>query len=214
MKFIPKERPFSDAKIIKQEGSERPSWHESTSPYDINLAEALSALIKTIRTGEWRAACWFGHQLFISGPEIEAWVWLHLRSHCVEDIGLAAPEAISRIADFEETYYRCVERSERRWLVGFGAIRYLASLPKDRSNDEAYSRMIIELREGTGNIPVIPDRAFDYHIKRGKELGRGMVHFFSNATKLANDHRDGQTNEDLEFLKNRAIESDNEKQKR
>jgi replication-associated recombination protein RarA len=203
MKFIPKERSLKAATIVIKEGSNRPSWNLSKSPYGINLGEATSAVIKCIRTNEWRTACWFAHQLFISGKEAEEWIWLHLRSHCIEDIGLAAPEAINIISNLEITYFKCMERSERRWLVGFGAVRYLCSLPKDRSNDEAYARMIIELRENITDYPNIPDRALDCHTESGKKLNRGKVHFFTEAAKI-NNEVNSETKDDFDFLLKRA----------
>lgn len=207
MNFIPKEK--FDSKLIRgPEG--RILWQQSCSPYNVNLAECLSALIKCARVNDWREACWFAYQLFISGEEVEKWAWLHLRTHCVEDIGPAHPESILVISELERSYFLLAPGSERRYLTGHWAVRYLSSLTKDRSNDESYAKMIIDLREGNPG-PEIPDRALDYHITKGKQLGRSVVHFYEEATILqprASSY--GLNNEDRMFLLKRAYEKEAE----
>lgn len=178
--FIPKEK-FSSNLIRGPEG--RILWQQSHSPYGVNLAECLSAMMKCARINNWKDACSFAHQLFISGEEVERWAWLHLRTHCVEDVGPAEPNSILIISELERSYFSLASGSERRYLTGFWAVRYLSSCLKDRSNDELYAKMIINLRE-SGAVPEIPDNAFDFHVTKGKEMKRGMKHFFTKATRL------------------------------
>src|SRR5690606_19107482 len=145
-------------------------------------------------------------QLFISGEEVEHWAWLHLRTHCVEDIGPANPNSILIISELERSYFDLAAGSERRYLTGFWAVRFLSSCLKDRSNDEHYAKMIIELRENE-TIPSIPDNAYDFHITKGKEMGRGMTHFFKDATQLSpiSNQYDSE-NQSRKFLIDRAME--------
>jgi len=202
--FIPKEN-FASQLIRGPEG--RILWQQSYSPYNINLAECLSAMIKCARINNWKDACAFGHQLFISGEEVEKWAWLHLRTHCVEDIGPAEPNSILIISELERSYFQLAAGSERRYLTGFWAIRYLSSCFKDRSNDEHYAKMIIELRENSV-ILTIPDNAFDFHVTKGKEMKRGMEHFFTDATKLYPKSKSYKENDSLKFLIERAKKFD------
>ena len=207
--FIPKEK-FGSCLIRGPEG--RILWQQSTSPYNVNLAECLSAMIKCARVNNWKDACSFAHQLFISGEEVEHWAWLHLRTHCVEDIGPANPNSILIISELERSYFDLAAGSERRYLTGFWAVRFLSSCLKDRSNDEHYAKMIIELRENA-TIPSIPDNAYDFHITKGKEMGRGMTHFFKDATQLSpiSNQYDSE-NQSRKFLIDRAMEFDENKE--
>lgn len=204
--FIPDEKHSAE---IKYGPEGRVLWQESYSPYGVNLGLCLSALTKTMRVNNWRDACWFAHQLFISGENSENWVWRALRTFCVEDIGLAEVQSIVVIGELERTYFSCPSASERRYLAGFSAVRYLSKLPKDRSNDEAYAAMIIKLREGAPQ-PSVPDCAYDYHLKVGREKGRGLLHFFTKATVLSPDHSSLETTSDKEFLIDRAKQFEND----
>lgn len=200
--FIP---PEKSGAVLRRGPEGRVLWAGSLSPYGHDLAVMLSALVKCIRVSNWRDACWFGHQLFISGEEAELWVWKHLRTVAIEDVGPAEPTALLVVAETERSYFDFPSGSERRYLAGFWVVRYLSSVHKDRSNDEAYAAMIIQLREGA-LLPEIPDRAYDFHMKRGKDMGRGMAHFFTEATLLVqpDGHVESSSNPDRDFLIERA----------
>jgi hypothetical protein len=63
-------------------------------------------------------------------------------------------------------------------------VRYLASLPKDRSSDEMAQWIRYQVDQA-GLRPAIPDYALDVHTARGQEMGRGRRHFFEQAAQLA-----------------------------
>jgi len=201
--FIPKER-FS-ANIKRSEKTGKILWQESESPYGMNLGICLSAIIKLMRISNWRNACWFSHQMYISGEESEKFLWLHLKTFCVEDISLSDPQCICILNDLEKFYFECDKFSERRFLVGYSAVKYLSSLPKSRENDEAYAAMIIKLRENDpADIPTIPDSAYDYHLKVGRDMGYGLLHYYQHASKLDPDLRISDQKLDMLYLIDRA----------
>jgi len=141
--------------------------------------EVVSALQKSIRRGLEKRALACASDLYTSGYADVAWTrFLVIAS---EDIGLADPNVCVQIRTLHETWK--LRKKEPDALLYFvHAVLILVRAPKSRIVDNALSCFFF-------GPPVefdILDWALDKHTKRGKEMGRGMKHFFEESAKLVN----------------------------
>src|SRR5205807_2468929 len=92
------------------------------------------------------------------------------------DVGLANPDAALLV----EALYRMHARGQRpsgdRFLFLLHAVRVLADSPKDRSTDEM-ANWLTRVVDSGERLPEVPDVALDMHTRRGRELGRDILHF-------------------------------------
>jgi replication-associated recombination protein RarA len=149
-----------------------------------SFAEVASALQKTIRRGEEEDALYWAAELDRSG--YAQYVWKRLLMITSEDVGLAEPTLPANIRALYDTWTETRKRKderhpERMFLVH--AVLLLVRARKSRICDHAkmwaYSDHI-EWRD-------IPDVALDKHTLRGKRMGRGFEHFFTEGQHLENE---------------------------
>jgi replication-associated recombination protein RarA len=74
--------------------------------------------------------------------------------------------------------------SYRLFLVH--AVLFLARSPKSRIVDDLLNVVYGQIQHEDKKLP-IPDYALDRHTLRGKKMGRGLEHFFSEGTKLSKE---------------------------
>ena len=154
-------------------------YEAPTTPRGYDLHEVLSALQKEIRRcKEYEAVYW--------AVELESFnakaLWNRLRVIASEDIGIANPTAPLIIDVLEKNYDDAVRRendSSRLFLVH--AVLYLARSPKSRIVDN-----LLTIVYNSEERLEIPDYALDMHTFRGRKMGRGLEHFFTEGAKLAN----------------------------
>jgi replication-associated recombination protein RarA len=163
--------------------------------------EATSAFQKAIRLGDEETALYFAVEFFNSG--YDNYLWRRMKIIVSEDIGIAAPTMISDIQALFVSYYEQKEdkkenRPERLFLVH--AVVMLCRAPKSRLIDWL---MISLWREHETVHMEVPDYAFDMHNVKGKQMGRGMDHFYDEGTKLENHHK--QAGEDAAKAKARVL---------
>jgi len=150
--------------------------------YDIY--ELLSALQKDIRRGNEYQATFWAVELESFNPTA---LWNRLRVIASEDIGIANPLAPLVIDVLEKEYddAKDPENPEkdayRLFLVH--AVLFLARSPKSRVVDDLLNVVYGQIQHEDKKLP-IPDYALDRHTLRGKKMGRGLEHFFSEGTKL------------------------------
>lgn len=158
------------------------SQKQTKRGYDMH--ELLSALQKDIRRGkEHEAVFWavesetFNHKA----------LWNRLRVIASEDIGIADPVAPLIIDLLEKNYYNFKGKKDdpnRLFLVN--AVLYLARSPKSRIVDDLLNVVYGEIQHEDKKLP-IPDYVLDKHTTRGREMGRGWEHFFSEGNRLSNE---------------------------
>ncbi len=157
-------------------------WQKCITLNGFHADEIISALQKSIRRGKEEDAAKFAYELYATSPELEAKCWQRLMTISVEDIGMANPMAsviISSLAQMRLNFdYLDVDRS----LYMIHAIRVLCESEKDRSSDILKNICLEENAQGI--VPQIPDYALDKHTKRGQEMGRGLDHFYEEASKV------------------------------
>lgn len=159
--------------------------------YDKNLvtqrgyafSEVASALQKSIRRGLEEDSLYWAAELDRSG--YGQYVWKRLIMITSEDVGLAEPNMPANIRALYDTWTETKKRKdprnpERMFMVH--AVLLLVRAKKSRICDHAKMWAFsdhIEWRE-------IPDVALDKHTLRGKRMGRGFEHFFTEGQHLEN----------------------------
>lgn len=181
--IIPKEK--FDSNLIS--GATRGiNWFKSTSPYGYNIAQCVSAAIKEVRRSNELGAVFWAHQVAISGIQAEKFLWELIRVHSIEECGLANPLAITVVSDAMTLYFDLPDRDDRRYAVLAFAITYLARSKKTRYSNELFQQVAYQLREGNLRLEM-PDYAIDLHLPEGRRLGRGLVHYLTEASVLSDE---------------------------
>ena len=151
------------------------------------FAEVASALQKSIRRGLEEDALYWAAELDRSG--YGQYVWKRLNMITSEDVGLAEPHLPATIRALYDTWTETRKKKderapERMFMVH--AVLLLVRAKKSRICDHAKMWAFsdhIEYRE-------IPDVALDKHTLRGKRMGRGFEHFFTEGQHLENTPED------------------------
>jgi len=158
-------------------------WTQVRTLNDLPADEVISALQKEIRRGHTENAVLLACEMILTGPELEEFLWFRLQVISVEDIGsgnMSAPVLIN-------TLYQMHERIPRphgdRYLMAIHAVRMLCVSEKERSSDDLKNWALHAVE--TGQAPEIPDYALDMHTRRGQEMGRDLLHFLTEASKVS-----------------------------
>ncbi|UBM58236.1 hypothetical protein LAG90_15640 [Marinilongibacter aquaticus] len=155
---------------------------ETENGYD--FYECSSALQKSIRRGSEDEAMFWAVELFISG--FQEYIWKRLKIMSSEDIGLAVPSISSEIQALYEMHREQAkkkdDKNQPQRLFLTHAVLMLCRAKKSRMVDWA---LIFYFGCHKKRIRPIPDYALDKHNERGRKMGRGWKHFFSEGTQLA-----------------------------
>jgi replication-associated recombination protein RarA len=139
--------------------------------------EVTSAMQKCIRRGQDEPALFWATELDLSG--FGEYVWKRLRIIASEDIG---PSTAGIAGEVRALYCHWLDQRkkkdakhapERLFLVH--AVLVLCRSYKSREVDHA----LIVFYEGARERRPIPDFALDRHTQRGRRMGRGWKHFFT-----------------------------------
>lgn len=153
---------------------------------------AVSCLQKAIRRSQVDDACYWTAEMFEAFP---FYVWRRIKVILSEDIGVAEPTMPAVIDALHRTFE--AQRKEKGGtgsLPTFHAVILLAQAKKSRLVNHA----LIHHTAGDPNdlYREPPDWALDRHTKAGREMGRGMTHFFDEAALLADPATGELTAED------------------
>lgn len=161
--------------------------------------EATSTFQKAIRRNDEAMALYFMTEFFNSG--YEEYLWKRMKIIVSEDIGLAMPGMPSIINALHQNFIdqtkdKKESRPERMFLVH--AVLLLCRCKKSRLVDYA---LIKVWREHDSKEVRIPDYAHDMHTLRGKQLNRGLDHFYEVGAHLENHNElDGEATMKKEAL--------------
>lgn len=148
------------------------------------FSEVASAFQKSIRRGLEEEALYWGTELDKSGYGEDAWI--RMRVIVSEDIGLAEPMMPAVLWSLYQMWLAQRKKKdekhypERLFLVH--GILLLVRAKKSRIVDHA----TITYYAGALPHQEIPDYALDKHTMRGRSMGRGFDHFFTEGIQLAN----------------------------
>lgn len=146
--------------------------------------EVSSAFQKSIRRGEEEQALYWGIELYMSN--FDEYAWKRMQIIVSEDIGLAVPFLPATIKALYDMYQYQLKkggdhREERLFFIH--AILLLVRSKKSRLVD--YTLITYFRNHAVKDFP-IPDYAFDMHNYKGKQMGRGVDHFFKDGAHLEN----------------------------
>jgi hypothetical protein len=150
--------------------------------------ECLSAMQKCIRRSAEKEAMEFAVELMHTSKAYNTLVANRLEIVSHEDIDtMAAPHIVALVrvcCEQARSWYDDTKGNPGKSRMAIGtAIRAMCRAPKSREGD--HFQAAIGLRSLLESyVPEIPDWALDQHTARGKRMGRGLEHFFSEATKL------------------------------
>ena len=176
-------------------------WSEAKTKNGFNSDEIISSLQKSIRRGLTEQACEFAYELYVSSPMFLEKMWRRLLTISVEDIGFGNVDAAVQINTLNQMRQSFPYDDGDQPMYFIHAIRVLSESEKDRSSD--LLKNIIIKGAAMGKLPEVMDVALDKHTKRGSEMGRGSMHFFTEGTivvpekKADNDYKERY----LEILK-------------
>ncbi|MBR4471392.1 MAG: hypothetical protein IKS54_08815 [Erysipelotrichaceae bacterium] len=159
------------------------AWAYTTSKHGISADLLISAVQKCIRRGEEDLAMRFAYELYATSSFHEEKLWTRLMVIPVEDIGFGDPNALVIIKTLNELRKEFPYGDGDRPIFFLYAIRYLCRCKKERSTDHV--KNIIMKENEKGEIPEIPDYAYDMHTNKGRfELGRDIFYFLDEASKV------------------------------
>ena len=171
------------------------SWRTSKNGYDI--FELISGMQKCIRRGQCgdsviRDACWYAFEL--SMGQKSQYTIMRNRLICIanEDVGPGDFEAVhyvhSAIPIMDAAYNKSPDHSKKgEWDLILANI--IIRLCRARKSHEAVhlAGLIWSQQSRDPRVPKLMDCAIDKHTARGKRMGRGWKHFFTESFRLFGD---------------------------
>jgi replication-associated recombination protein RarA len=159
-------------------------WTQVKTRHGLAADEVISALQKEIRRGHTENAALIAYEMATTSAELEAYLWKRLQVISVEDIGWGEINAPVLVRTLWEMTASMSRGEGERLLFAIHAVRFLCRCQKDRGSDEMIN-WVIQAVEKEGVLPQIPDYALDVHTQRGKEMGRGLRHFWEVGAQLS-----------------------------
>jgi|LSQX01.3.fsa_nt_gb hypothetical protein len=122
------------------------------------------------------------YEMYITSPQFEEKLWRRLVAISVENVGFGEPMAPVLINSLNQMRKEFIYADGDRPLFFVHAIRYLCRCKKDRSSDHLKNITIHKFE--SGEKPEIPSYALDMHTVRGRAMGRDMLHFLTEASRV------------------------------
>lgn len=161
-------------------------WNKVQTAHGFSADELVSSLQKSIRRGLVENAALVAYEMFATSAALEEHLWRRLEIISVEDIGfgnLDAPLLVHTLNDFRQ---RASRTTPDRVIFLIHAVRILASSQKDRTSDEMATWVRHAVDSGE-TLPEVFDVALDMHTKRGQEMGRGFMQWFTEGARVENE---------------------------
>lgn len=158
------------------------AWQSTTTKHGFAADEIISGLQKSIRRSNVENALAIAYEMYLTAEQLEDYMWKRLMVISVEDIGFGDVNAPLIVRNLEQIRREFAYGSFDRALFMVQAVRYLCACNKDRSSD----LMLNVLREefSRGRRPIIEDHVLDMHTRRGREMGRDLQYFLTEASKV------------------------------
>ncbi len=146
--------------------------------------EVMSALQKMIRRGKEAEALFWAQELEAFNP---AMLWKRLMVMSTEDVGVADTNIPILIKTLWDTYNQMKDTSKKQpenHILGTAIL----SLCRAQKSQEAMNAMMTVnwYRKYLNWRLEMPDVALDVHTRRGKKMGRGRNHWYSEGSRLFN----------------------------
>ncbi len=167
----------------------RDPWVDVKTVHGFAADLVISSLQKEIRRGNTENAALLAYEMVTTSPALEDYFWQRIMVISVEDVGFGnpmAPVVISSMVQMLDKFDRSV--AERK-LFAVHAVRLLCESEKDRSSDEMINWIMQTVEAGSVSLE-IPDYAVDMHTHKGKEMGRGLDHFWKEGARISPEKAD------------------------
>lgn len=177
-------------------------WKNAATRNGLPGDEVISALQKSIRRGNETCAVEMAYEMYITSEQYEDKLWRRLSAIAVEDVGFGNEMAPVVVDTLDRQRQKFPYTDGDRPLFFMHAIRYLCRCQKERSTDCLKNIVIKKFEQGF--VPSIPDYAYDVHTDKGRAMGRDVMHFLEEASRvepLAKDYDDSYRQELMEMLK-------------
>lgn len=157
-------------------------WASITTRNGLPGDEMISMLQKSIRRGIEANAIAAAYEMYITSPQFEDKLWRRLIAISVEDIGFGEPMAPVLVNNLNQMRKEFPYNDGDRPMFFIHAIRYLCRCTKERSSDHVKNMVIHDFAHG--KKPEVPEYALDMHTVRGREMGRDVLHFLTEASRV------------------------------
>lgn len=185
-------------------------WKNITTRNGLQGDEVISALQKSIRRGNEECAVEMAYEMYITSEQYEDKLWRRLCAIAVEDVGFGNPMAPVLIDTLDRSRQKFPYNDGDRPIFFMHAIRYLCNCAKERSTD--CLKNIVIKKFAQGYVPTIPDYAYDVHTDKGRAMGRDVLHFLEEASRvepLAADYDDTYRQKLMEMVRNEQEQGEN-----
>jgi replication-associated recombination protein RarA len=177
-----------------------------TTKNNYDFFECSSAFQKSIRRGDEDVALFCGVELHESG--FHKYAWKRMLIMVSEDVGLANPHLPATVHALYNTYNELAKKKDKHAperLQFIHAILLLVRSQKSRLVDWCTCDVF---NDHDAKLLELPDYTFDQHTRKGKRMGRGLDHFWTEGCHLEN-----HTNFDREdeFKQNAYVKFKNKK---
>jgi hypothetical protein len=176
-----------------------PPWRAKT-PDGTQVNIAVSAAQKAVRDGDEQAGVYWIRQLYFTNAQglcrIKVWKKLHI--FAAEEIALGDLSVKTHLLELETAAGKCKDERNSDLLHVIEGMMICCRAEKSRATDNAIlwmnenptykppiSEEIKRLAEDMTQ-PAIPDKVYDKHTVKGRQMGRGDEHFKNVAAVLSN----------------------------
>lgn len=180
-------------------------WADITTRNGYAGDEMVSMLQKSIRRGLEENALRAAYEMYITSPQFEEKLWRRLLAISVEDVGFGDTNAPVLINTLNQMRKEFPYNDGDRPMFFVHAIRYLCRCRKERSSDHVKNLLIRAF--GRGEKWEVPDYALDMHTRRGREQGKDVYHFLTEASRVENT-MELEGNRELFETYKKALEED------
>lgn len=163
-------------------------WAHIVSRNGIPGDELVSMLQKSIRRSNEENALAAAYEMYITSPQFEDKMWRRLLAISVEDIGFGNVDAPNLIYTLYQMRQEFPYNDGDRPLFFIHAIRFLCRQKKERTSDNVKNMVIRKFAHG--DIPPVPDYAYDLHTVKGREMGRDEMHFLTESSRVSPEVED------------------------
>ena len=178
-----KETKVENKETTKKETSSKGNQVLTKGGYD--AFEVMSALQKSIRRGQEAEALFWSLEMEDLNP---SWLWKRLMVITTEDIGPADTYMPILIKTLWDTYNSMKEMAKGKkpesHILGHAVLSLCRA---KKSHESMYGIMTVHWWRKYLDWKIeVPDWALDMHTKRGKKMGRGRNHWYSEGFRLSN----------------------------
>jgi replication-associated recombination protein RarA len=147
--------------------------------------EVMSAFQKSIRRCDEDQTVFWGIELYESNMIGHLWNRIFIVIH--EDIGLAEPNFTTRIWHLKQAHDYLAEKRPKKWSKKLVMLQIFIELARAKKSRYVDLAAVVYWANHQNRLRPIPDYAFDMHTIKGKKLGRGLDHFYTEGAKINNN---------------------------